>query len=193
MKKKILIILIAIIILLQNNIFAYFDVEGTWAEPYINWATERGIFQGYKDNSFRPRVAITNAEYIKVLSDLIKTNNSVKSNFIDVPDGAWYKKHLEKFLSLNLIENRGNFNPNEKITRLEAFRLLSGVYGLSSDVKENIEFNDAKIVDNRAGLITLVNDKIITGDTNGNLNPLDAITRAEICKILKMANDKYLK
>lgn len=189
MKKRTLIFLL--IILLQTNIFAYNDVQNTWAESYIKWATNRGIFDGYKDGSFRPKAEITNAEYIKVLSGLIDNNNTVSSNFNDVPSDAWYKEHLEKVLSLNLIQNSGSFNPSEKITRIEAFRLLAGVYGLYSNVKGKIDFNDAEIVDNRAGLIKLVNDKIISGDSDGNLNPLNPITRAEVCKILKLANDKY--
>lgn len=37
MKKKILIIIA--IILLSTNVNAFSDVQGTWAEEYINWAS----------------------------------------------------------------------------------------------------------------------------------------------------------
>lgn len=188
MKKKILIIIA--IILLSTNVNAFSDVQGTWAEEYINWASSRGIFNGYNDGSFKPKLKITNAEFIKVISELVQSEERVLSNYTDVPADAWYMDALEKVLGTGLLMNTGEFNPTEHITRIEAFRLISGVYGLQSNQKGKIEFKDAEVLDNRAGLIRLVNDKIICGDSSGNLNPLNPITRAEVCKIL---NQTYLK
>lgn len=188
MKKKILIIIA--IILLSTNVNAFSDVQGTWAEEYINWASSRGIFNGYNDGSFKPKLKITNAEFIKVISELVQSEERVASNYTDVLADAWYMDALEKVIGTGLLMNTGEFKATEHITRIEAFRLISGVYGLQSNQKGKIEFKDAEVLDNRAGLIRLVNDKIICGDSSGNLNPLNPITRAEVCKIL---NQTYLK
>ena len=192
MKKKIIIILI-IISLLATNALAFTDVKDNWAKPYIEWASDQGFFEGYKDGTFRPKSFITKAEFVTVISRLVVDQAGVKLKLTDVKEGAWYYDALAKIVGLGLIENAGEFKGREKIIRAEAFRLIAGIYKLSSDEKLEYHFNDAVIVNNHAGLGRLIADGIIVGDGENNLLPLKPIRRQEMCKILKEAYDKYDK
>ncbi|MFR1324655.1 MAG: S-layer homology domain-containing protein, partial [Ezakiella massiliensis] len=40
--------------MLATSVLAYSDVKDDWAKPYIDWASDRGLFTGYKDGTFRP-------------------------------------------------------------------------------------------------------------------------------------------
>ncbi len=47
---------------LDTNIFP--DVEGHWAEKYINSAAAKGWVEGYPDGTFKPDAYITRAEFV---------------------------------------------------------------------------------------------------------------------------------
>lgn len=190
MKKKILITLL-IISMLATSVLAYSDVKDDWAKPYIDWASDRGLFTGYKDGTFRPEGHITNAEFVAVMGRLMDEEVEAQLNFTDVPADAWYESDLQKLVGAGLIENSGTFEPNEKIIRAEAFRILAGIYKRTSDEKTEYHFKDAVVVHNQAGIAALIHDGIIKGDGENNLRPLDPISREEMCALLKKCFDKY--
>ncbi|WP_296257147.1 S-layer homology domain-containing protein [uncultured Ezakiella sp.] len=190
MRRKIL-ITILIISMLSLSILAYSDVKDNWAKTYIDWASDRGLFTGYKDGTFKPKGHITNAEFVAVMGRLIVEDIDVELKFTDIPDNSWYESDLKKLVGLGLIENSGAFEPNEKIIRAEAFRILAGIYKRTSNEKTEYHFKDAVVVNNQAGIAALIHDGIITGDAENNLKPLDPISREEMCAILKKCFDKY--
>ena len=190
MKRKILITLI-IISMLATSVLAYSDVKDNWAKPYIEWATNRGIFTGYNDGTFKPKAHITNSECVAVMARLMTEDVEAQLNFTDVPADAWYNPALKKLVGAGLIENSGAFEPNEKMIRAEAFRLLAGIYKRTSAEKTEYHFKDAVVVNNHAGIAALINDGIISGDEDNNLKPLDPISREEMCALLKKCFDKY--
>ena len=122
---------------------------------------------------------------------LIVEDIDVELKFTDIPDNSWYESDLKKLVGLGLIENSGAFEPNEKIIRAEAFRILAGIYKRTSNEKTEYHFKDAVVVNNQAGIAALIHDGIITGDAENNLKPLDPISREEMCAILKKCFDKY--
>lgn len=43
------------------------DTSGHWAQPYINWAVEQKLAQGYSDGSFQPNKLVSEAEFLAML------------------------------------------------------------------------------------------------------------------------------
>ncbi len=56
------------------------DFEGGWAEGYINLGVEKGWFKGYGDGTFGPGNAVTTAEAVTMLINLLK---------VDAGEGTW--------------------------------------------------------------------------------------------------------
>ena len=77
-----------------ENKFA--DVEGHWAEKYINSAAEKGWLSGYEDGLFRPNQHITRAETMSMINRVL--NRRVDANGLhaaakqwkDNPESKWY-------------------------------------------------------------------------------------------------------
>ena len=54
-----------------ENLFP--DIEGHWAQDYINEAANAGIVNGYEDGTFRPQQYITRAEAVTMVNRAIPT------------------------------------------------------------------------------------------------------------------------
>ncbi len=61
--------------------------EGAWYAPYIRYAKQQGIVQGYPDGSFRPEQAVNFAEALKMAYVALGISGESAS-------GAWYEPYL---------------------------------------------------------------------------------------------------
>ena len=80
----------------------FYDTEGHWAEVYINRAAEVGWINGYSDGTFRPDRAITRAEAVTLVNNVLgrKPNaDYMLDNMITWPDNpksAWYYEAIQE-------------------------------------------------------------------------------------------------
>ena len=125
-----------------------------WASDAIAWASERAIFSGYPNGTFRPRLAVSRAQSVVVVmaaisgsrgvdatlsideapsgSDkkrsLVQSQDLLSQNFVDaaeIPDYA--NSAIASALNQNLLENLSNprrFHPQQALTRGELAALL---------------------------------------------------------------------
>lgn len=161
------------------------DISGHWAERYIRWCMDNNYFKGYPDGSFKPNGNITNAEYISVMSNLLKEEYESKINYDDVKSSDWFYTDLRNIVSFNVLNNYGNFEPEKPITRDDAFRILAALYRQSADESSLTRFKDYLEIESKSEIAALVNIGVVTGDDEGKINPNANITRAEVCAILK--------
>lgn len=63
------------------------DVSG-WSEPYICYAKQKGIIDGYPDGTFKPEQSITVPEVLKI--SLLATQGAVTGD----SSGVWYEKYV---------------------------------------------------------------------------------------------------
>ena len=114
------------------------DLPSTaWYTPYVQWAITKGFVQGYPDGSFRPNNLINRAEALKIIllakfpTEQIVGNNS---SFADVSSSDWYGKYVAYAISQNFISGYqdGLFHPSNNLTRGEAAKIISLVFGLIS-------------------------------------------------------------
>ncbi len=179
----------------DNYIFQLPDGESTVVvETKVNVAlnANANYVAGYENGTFLTQNNMTRAEAITLLSRLITDESNIKghikSNFIDVPEGAWYESYIgffEKVGLLDTISERGGtiINPTQNITRAEFAELIYQVAALgttSSSVKLK-EFTDVKSnYKYISAIYYAAGNGIVTGYEDNTFRPENNITRAEV-------------
>ena len=83
-----------------ENLFP--DIEGHWAQDYINEAANAGIVDGYPDGTFRPQQLITRAEAMTMVNRTIDRHpheDHLLADMIvwpDNPETAWYYEQVQE-------------------------------------------------------------------------------------------------
>ena len=194
MKKRILAACLALVLMLGMLLPAsaaaqFSDVQGHWAQSYIEQWAEKEVINGYPDGTFRPDQFITRAEVTKVLALAYEMPLDITSHgFSDVSGSAWYYTYVQACAEYEIVNGYpdGTFLPDAFITRSEAVKMVCLAAGLS--VKESgleAKPDYAKIPDWARGYWNaLYHAGVIDGYEDGTLRPEQNITRAELIKIL---------
>ncbi len=97
-----------------------------WSFESIEKLSRMNIINGYPDGSFKPADQITRAEFVKIVSEFIESNENIKQ-FPDVDSEHWAKEAIEKVYSKGLIKGYpdGNFKPQNNLTRAEAVSIIN--------------------------------------------------------------------
>ena len=83
-----------------ENLFP--DIEGHWAQDYINEAANAGIVNGYEDGTFRPQQYITRAEAMTMVNRTIDRHPDADHLLDDMivwpdnPETAWYYEQVQE-------------------------------------------------------------------------------------------------
>ena len=78
------------------------DIEGHWAQDYINEAANAGIVNGYEDGTFRPQQYITRAEAVTMVNRTIERHPDADHLLDDMivwpdnPETAWYYEQIQE-------------------------------------------------------------------------------------------------
>jgi len=130
---------------------------------------EKGVINGYPDNTFRPSGKITRAEFVKmmVMNENLKMNSSESLNFTDV-ENHWAKEFIDIASSNHMIKGYedNSFKPDKEITYAEVSSILLNLL----EVKElNPELSWHEACVSEAGSLGIL-DGITTNDLLG-INP----------------------
>lgn len=93
---------------------AFSDVNGHWAESYINTIYKEGFVSGYPDGTFKPQNNVTYAETVTILLNALGYKEEVNSSELNWPDNYITKSEeigLVKGLNISaytLPANRGD-------------------------------------------------------------------------------------
>ncbi len=125
-----------------NNV-TFSDIESdAWYTGYVNEATNKGLFKGFADGTFRPNKAISRAELAKVIANYNQVDSSemgvVEQHFSDI-DGHWAQCEINA-LGRNGISNGYSdktFKPDQPISRSEAVKMINHM--LYRQVVENVD------------------------------------------------------
>lgn len=113
------------------------DVETKdWYGDAVGYMEKKGLISGYKDNTFRPKRAITRGEFAAVLVKTLKLEvSSGETSFNDVEPGHWTYSYIAAAEKAGILkgDNKGNFRPSDKITRAEATALINRSFKRSAD------------------------------------------------------------
>lgn len=90
----------------QSNLFS--DIEGHWANKYINSAATKGWVNGYPDGTFKPDQYVTRAEFVTLVNNVLerrvhKDNILPEAKaFPDLRDTMWYYEAMQEAINSHL-------------------------------------------------------------------------------------------
>ena len=114
----------------------------SWYAQAIDLAKSSGWVSGYPDGNFYPDVNINRAESLKIILRSKFTDAQIVSggtnNFQDVETSSWYEKYVLYAVSKGYASGykdatgnpTGYFGPANDLTRAEAAKIITIVYGL---------------------------------------------------------------
>lgn len=162
-------------VFVDDNVNAFTDARGHWANDEIDAYIKRGIISGYSDNTFRPDNNITRAEFLTLLSRVFNWNiyNTPGSTatfndaatfgyYTDVINYATYHSYIYGYTD-------GSFKPGNLISYTEVETIMNRVLYYQNFRWSNI--SDSMLYDK----------KVRSNSFNGLYNN---ITRAEVVYML---------
>lgn len=182
-----------------NELEKFTDVvNGSWYVSAIENAVKNDLLGGYPDKTIRPNGNITRAEIASVISKAFAaTEIGYIGNYQDVAYTSWYYEAMQKVVNMGLFTGDNNFklNPEAPITREEVAVVITKAFELESTGTNSLDkFVDSDLVSEWAKpyVSALVENKIMSGDNLGRLNPKGNITRAEFAQIMQNVAKSYV-
>ncbi len=199
MKKVIALILVCLFSLSTVGFAAEFsDMPDDWSTAALQNAVENGLLSG-SDGKIYPSDNMTRAEMATIMVRACgATQDADISMFTDVKPDDWFYSSMSKAVAMGAFNGSdGKLNPNNYITRQEAFVVLARVFSLNLD--KNIDltvlgsFKDGgKISDwARTSVAAIVSNGYVAG-ANGYINPLNNISRAEFAVVMDRLVKYYI-
>lgn len=174
------------------------DLKGHWAAAEVGAAVKLGIASGMSPTRFAPDQNITRAQFATLLTRAIGLKNtaSIQSRFNDVTADAWYFDAVNSAAEAGLVSGYSptTFGPNDLITREQmAIMIRNALSYKNKQVNSSTlvldKFTDRGQISSWAlpGVITAVDQGIITGRSANTIAPRQNATRAEgTAMILRM-------
>ena len=101
----------------------------SWYAPYIGWASENSLVNGYSDNTFRPDAPISRQELAILIVRFLgqqkvdlSSDHSIIDRFEDAGDfPSWSRSDIEKLRLIGIVggDENGCFNHEKPATRAE--------------------------------------------------------------------------
>lgn len=171
------------------------DVSSNWAAPFIQGLTsgDKPIINGYSDGTFQPSKAVTRAEFAAFIQAAFNEKEvRTGGNFRDVPSKHWASAAIAKAYKTGFMsgDTKGNFRPDDKITRVEA--LVSLASGLNLSAKGSTStilkaYTDAsKIPTYATNKVAATTEKsiVVNYPAVTSLSPTQAATRADVAAFI---------
>lgn len=186
-----------LIVLESGKTFA--DVQGSWAQDYIEVLAARAIADGVGEGQFAPQEGVTRAQLAVFLGRAlgldVQAAASTAPVFSDVADDQYYTDYISALKQAGIMNGYedGTFRPNQTITREEMVTLLMRGYSLATGQSINEaatnsskSFSDLESVSGYAkeSLLAASSLGIIEGNATGSFEPKAEFTRAQMAKVL---------
>lgn len=151
--------------------------------------------RGYTDGSFRPKQAVTRAEFAAMLARLLKLDtSSVLTGFSDVPSSHWSAKYVAAVKKIGLVSgfSNGTFKPNSYLSKAEMAAILSNYWAFTNQDVSNAQAPYDDIAGNWAQLAInqIYNSGIMEGFTDNMYKPTSAIARDEVVVMLNRLTNR---
>lgn len=166
------------------------DVNGHWAEDFIQEAVREGIVSGFSDGSFKPNASVTRAEFTVMLMNALQTEYTETAiSFTDhAKIGAWAQSAVARAVKAGFIQGdtEGAFRPNDAVTRAEMAVMVAGAFQLKAITGTSSTFaDDAQIpLWAKAAVAGMQKAGMLNGKGLNTFAPSDKTTRAEAVKLL---------
>lgn len=178
--------------LLSTNAFAavpsdFSDFPTDWSAPAMTHAVQNGLLNG-SDGKILPKGLLTRAQMATMVNRAFASSAKASlTSFTDMVPGVWHYDEMAKSVQMGVFQGAdGKLNPNNPITREQAFAVLARAFGLADGKASSLDkFSDGAQVSSwaRGAVAALVEQGYVTG-ADGALNPQSYITRAEFAQVM---------
>lgn len=178
--------------LLSTNAFAavpsdFSDFPTDWSAPAMTHAVQNGLLNG-SDGKILPKGLLTRAQMATMVNRAFASSAKASlTSFTDMVPGAWHYDEMAKSVQMGVFQGAdGKLNPNDPITREQAFAVLARAFGLADGKASSLDkFSDGAQVSSwaRGAVAALVEQGYVSG-ADGALNPQSYITRAEFAQVM---------
>lgn len=178
--------------LLSTNAFAavpsdFSDFPTDWSAPAMTHAVQNGLLNG-SDGKILPKGLLTRAQMATMVNRAFASSAKASlTGFTDMVPGVWHYDEMAKSVRMGAFQGAdGKLNPNDPITREQAFAVLARAFGLADGSAAALnKFSDGAQVSSwaRGAVAALVEQGYVTG-ADGALNPQSYITRAEFAQVM---------
>ena len=170
------------------------DIQGHWAEPFIQSLVNKQFVSGFPDGTFKPETVLTRAQFAAVLAKTFDLPAKRQpSTFADVPSTFWGAAAIAKANSMGFIAGfpDGTFRPGQNLTRVQAIVALVNGLGLTGGA-----LNVLSTYSDRTGIPSYAIESVSTATQRGivvnypnlkQLNPNRDMTRAEFAGVMYQA------
>lgn len=190
MKKIIYVFVTAILLgIFSSSVYAFEDMPDDWSTQALQSAVDNGLLKG-EGNYLKPRDYLTRAQMATVITRAFGAVTLADiSEFSDIPENAWYREAMSKAYCMNVFrgDGAGHMNPENFVTREEAFCVLARAFCLDENGSEEYltrfsDFEDISVWA-RGAISSMVQKGYVSG-SYGKLNPRGNITRAEFAQVM---------
>lgn len=145
----------------------------------ISEMVKKGIIKGYHDGTFKPNDKISRqhaAVLINRVVDLPKVQPM--KTFNDIPKTHPYYNEIQNLQMAGLIQadSKGNFNPNQPLTRGEMAKIIAVAFNLDIGDKD-FEFSDVEGTHYELDVLKLYSNGITNGYEDGTFKPEESLSR----------------
>jgi len=162
------------------------DMPEDWSKPALESAVDNGLLNG-ANGKIMPQEYLTRAQMAAVINRAFGAENvAVLAEYEDVKASDWFFLDMAKAVAMGTFQGSGGkLNPNDSITREQAFAVMARALKLETSEVVPTGFTDLDNVSTWATgeVFALVNNGYIQG-SNGMLNPQGNITRAEFAQVM---------
>lgn len=173
----------------ENSSFS--DISNHWAKSYIVELMNKGIVNGYLDNSFKPNNTVNKDEFIKMLISALGYN-------LENGENHWASTFIHQAELLGIVE-QGEFSfYSDPITRGQMSKMI--VLALDEINTDNWQSYKNLVVDYdsisyeyQEYVLKAYSNGLITGYQDGNFKPENTLTRAEASTVIMRIIDPSLR
>ncbi len=168
--------------------------ELDWFCNAVQFAVDRGLFNGVAADRFAPNDVMTRAMLVTVLYRYSGEAVAYEPVFEDVPDGIWYSQAVTWAAKNEIVNGMGNgkFAPDGTVTREQLATILyryANKLGADTSKRDELNFPDLVNLSYWAteGVQWAVAEGLIQGSSSGGvvqLLPTQGATRAQVATIL---------
>lgn len=170
------------------------DVNGHWAQPFIEALASRGIITGFSDGTYHPDDPVTRAQYAVIISKAFKPSPKRSPvSFNDIAPDFWGRQSVQSAYQGQFMSGYPGrlFQPNQKIPRFQVLvSLASGLQLGNGDPGAVNRYQDAsQILDWAKGAVAATTQRniVVNYPNVAQLNPNREATRAEVAAMVYQA------
>jgi len=171
-----------------------------WYFDYVEQLVDDGVIDAA--DYYRPADALNRAELTKIaitaIEGLAGYEAPATPTFDDVAADAWYYDYVEAAVQLGIVNGytdaggnlTGMFGPGDTVNRAAATKILVNAFSVPTDLDPASTFPDVM-----SGawyydyVVTAYNQSVLDGYDNGYFGPADPVTRAQVAKLVVLAQN----